>query len=277
MSGTLYLVSTPIGNLEDITLRALRILKEVDLIAAEDTRHTKKLLAHYEIHAPLTSYFEHNKIVKGNYLREKLLEGKDIALVTDAGTPGISDPGEKIAQECILSGIKVVPVPGPAALIASLSISGLSTDRFLFQGFLPKSGKEKKEFLTGLKKEAATLIFYESPYRVKETLKIMLEVFGERRAAVIRELTKIYEDIRRGNLSELAECPFVLKGEFCIVVDGWKGMADKSILKDEDLIKLVNNLQKDKNISLKKAVKQVALENNLSVRTLYQAVIKNKS
>lgn len=220
MFGTLYLVSTPIGNLEDITLRALRILKEVDLIAAEDTRRTRKLLAHYDIHTPLTSYFEHNKIVKGKYLQDLLLNGKNIALVTDAGTPGISDPGEAIVRDSILSGIKVVPVPGPAALIASLSVSGLSTSRFFFYGFLPRKQGQRRNVLEGLKEERSTLVFYESPYRVKETVKIMLEVFGPRQAVIVRELTKFYEEVKRGNLSELAEGDFVAKGEFCIIING---------------------------------------------------------
>ncbi len=220
MSGILYLVSTPIGNLEDITLRAIRILKEVDLIAAEDTRRTRKLLTHYELRTPLTSYFEHNKIVKGKYLQDLLLNGKNIALVTDAGTPGISDPGEDIVRDSILVGIKVVPIPGPTALIASLSVSGLPTNKFFFQGFLPKKPKWKKEILEGLREERSTLIFYESPYRVKETLKTMLEVFGARQAVIVRELTKFYEEIKRGNLDELVKGSFVLKGEFCIIVDG---------------------------------------------------------
>lgn len=220
MQGTLYLVSTPIGNLEDITLRALRILKEVDLIAAEDTRRTRKLLAHYDIHTPLTSYFEHNKIVKGKYLQDLLLSGKNVALVTDAGTPGISDPGEVIVRDSILAGIKVLPIPGPTALIASLSVSGLSTSRFFFHGFLPRKQGQRRNVLEGLKEECSTLVFYESPYRIRETLKAMLEVFGPRQAVIVRELTKFYEEIKRGNLSELAEGDFVLKGEFCIIIAG---------------------------------------------------------
>lgn len=220
MPGTLYLVSTPIGNLEDITLRALRILKEVDLIAAEDTRRTRKLLAHYDVHTPLTSYFEHNKIVKGKYLQDLLLAGKNIALVTDAGTPGISDPGEVIIRDSVLAMIKVVPIPGPTALIASLTVSGLSTSRFFFHGFLPRKQGQKRKVLEELKEERSTLVFYESPYRVKETVKIMLEVFGPRQAVIVRELTKFYEEIKRGNLSELAEGDFVSKGEFCIIING---------------------------------------------------------
>ncbi|MFH1288924.1 MAG: 16S rRNA (cytidine(1402)-2'-O)-methyltransferase [bacterium] len=274
MLGTLYLVSTPIGNLEDITLRALRILKEVDLIAAEDTRHTKKLLTHYEIQTSLTSYFEHNKVVKGKYLQDLLLEGKNIALVTDAGTPGISDPGEKIVRDSILTGIKVVPIPGAVALIASLSVSGLPTNKFFFQGFLPKKTKGKKEILEGLKEECSTLIFYESPYRVKETLKVMLEIFGARPAVIVRELTKFYEEIKRGNLNELAEDPFVPKGEFCIMISGYDAnLSPKKILGDEEIKNLVQNLQKEKGFFLKKAVHQIAKGNNLSSRKVYQLMI----
>ncbi|MDD5772527.1 MAG: 16S rRNA (cytidine(1402)-2'-O)-methyltransferase [bacterium] len=276
MSGTLYLVSTPIGNLEDITLRALRILKEVDLVAAEDTRHTIKLLNHYEISTNLTSYFEHNKTVKGKYLKDLLLEGKNIALVTDAGTPGISDPGEMIVKDCISAGIKVVPVPGPTALIASLSISGLSTDSFLFRGFLPKKTKGIKEVLEGLKEESATLIFYESPHRVKETLKIMAEIFGKRQAVIVRELTKFYEEIKRGSLDELAEIPFVQKGEFCIMVAGRdKSLDQKKVLTDDELKIAVLDLQKEKGLSLKEAVREIAHMNGLSTRDVYQLMIKS--
>lgn len=276
MPGILYLVSTPIGNLEDITLRALRILKEADLIAAEDTRHTIKLLNHYDISTNLTSYFEHNKTVKGKYLLDLLLEGKNIALVTDAGTPGISDPGEMIVKDCVLAGIKVVPVPGPAALIASLSISGLSTGSFLFRGFLPKKPKEIKAVLEGLKDECSTLIFYESPLRVRETLKIMAEIFGGRQAVIVRELTKFYEEIKRGNLEELAEISFVQKGEFCIMVAGCDNSPDpKKVLTDDEIKIAVLDLQKKKDLSLKEAAREIARVNDFSVREVYQLMIKS--
>lgn len=205
MQGTLYIVSTPIGNLKDITLRAIEILKSVDLIAAEDTRHTKILTSHYGINTPLTSYFEHNKITKGDYLIKVLGEGKAIALVSDAGTPGISDPGAHIIKLAIDNNARVEQIPGPSAVIAALVSSGMPTDRFVFEGFLPiKSGARKnrlKEFL-GDKK---TIIFYESPHRLLKTLNDIKEVFGDIQLACMRELTKKFEEIRRENVSALIE------------------------------------------------------------------------
>jgi len=201
--GTLYIVSTPIGNLKDITYRAVETLKSVDLIAAEDTRRTKILTSHYDIKTPLTSYFEYNKITKGDYLIRLLKEGKSVALVSDAGTPGISDPGNHIIKSAIDEGIKIDHIPGPCALVAALVLSGMPTDKFIFEGFLPiKSGARKnrlKSFL-GLKK---TIIFYESPHRLLKTLEDIKEVFGDIKIVCLRELTKKFEEIRRETVSEM--------------------------------------------------------------------------
>ena len=220
--GVLYIVSTPIGNLEDITLRALRTLKEVDLIAAEDTRHTRRLLAHYEIHTPVTSYFEGNQIQKGEKLVARLRAGESVALVSDAGTPTISDPGYRLLIQCIEADIPIVPIPGPSACIAAASVAGLPLHNFVFEGFLsPKSGRRKRQ-LTDLREEKRTLIFYESPHRVISFLQDVLEVFGNRQVSVARELTKKFEEVFRGKVTEamekLQETP--PRGEFTIVIGG---------------------------------------------------------
>jgi len=221
-TGTLYIVSTPIGNLEDITVRALRILSEVDLIAAEDTRKTSILLNHYTIKKPLTSYFEHNEQVKTGWLVGRLKDGENIALVSEAGTPTISDPGFRIVAAAIAADITVVPVPGACAAIAALSASGLPVHRFAFEGFLPPKSGKRKNLLKKIAAEERTLIFYESPYRIQAAIADMLEVLGERRAVVARELTKLHEEFMYGTLSVIAErlCSAVIKGEFTVVVEG---------------------------------------------------------
>lgn len=219
-SGTLYIVATPIGNLEDITLRAIRTLKEVDLIACEDTRHTKKLLNHFQIDRPLTSYFEHNKLTKGDSILRELLSGKNVALVSDAGTPGISDPGYNLVVAAVEKKIVVVPIPGPSAAVSALSAAGLPTDRFVFIGFLPQKEGKKKKLLESLKEEEGTIIFYESPFRVKKTLTLALEIFGDRRAVLAHELTKIYEGFFRGTLSELLKIDLIEKGEWIVLLEG---------------------------------------------------------
>lgn len=220
MSGTLYIVATPIGNLEDITLRAIRILKEVDLIACEDTRHTRKLLNHFQIERPLTSYFEHNKFVKGDALIRDLLSGKDVALVSDAGTPGISDPGFNLVRSAVENGISVIPIPGPSAAVAALSASGLPTDRFLFMGFLSQKEGKKRRLLESLRAEEGTIILYESPFRVKKTLKLLEGIFGERRVVMAHELTKIHEGFLRGTPRALLnrEEAIIEKGEWIILI-----------------------------------------------------------
>ena len=220
--GTLYIVSTPIGNREDITLRALRILKEVDLIAAEDTRHTGLLLKHFGIQAPLTSYFEGNEFKKKEFILSKLMQGERVALVSDAGTPGISDPGFRLVQAAVESRIAIVPIPGPSAMIVALSVSGLPTDAFLFRGFLPHKMKKRRDLLKELADVRETLIFYESPHRIFETLQDISEVLGDREIVLTRELTKIYEEILRGKVSEIQIQigGRKLRGEITLVISG---------------------------------------------------------
>jgi 16S rRNA (cytidine1402-2'-O)-methyltransferase len=220
--GTLYIVSTPIGNREDITLRALRILKEVDLIAAEDTRHTGLLLRHFGIQTPLTSYFEGNESRKKEFILSKLKQGERVALVSDAGTPGISDPGFRLIQIAAENRIAVVPVPGPSAVIAALSVSGLPTDAFLFKGFLPHKSKKREDWLKQLEGVRETLIFYESPHRISETLNDIFEILGDREMVLTRELTKIYEEVLRGKVSEIQTQigERRLKGEITLVISG---------------------------------------------------------
>lgn len=220
--GTLYLVGTPIGNLEDITYRAVRILSEVDLIAAEDTRHTIKLLNHLNISKPMISYHDNNRISRAKELTEKLKEGLNIALVSDAGMPSISDPGEELVSMAVSQGINVTVVPGPSASLTALIMSGLPSDRFAFEGFLPQKHSDRVKFLETIKNEERTLIFYEGPHRVKSMLADVLKVFGDRKASVLRELTKVHEEAIRGTLSGII-AHFVVnepRGEFVIVVEG---------------------------------------------------------
>jgi 16S rRNA (cytidine1402-2'-O)-methyltransferase len=222
IKGTLYIVSTPIGNLEDMTLRALRVLKEVNLIAAEDTRRTGLLLKHFEIETPLTSYFEGNEIKKRDFILSKLTNGDSIALVSDAGTPGISDPGFRLIQKAIEEEIPIVPIPGPSAVIAALSVAGLPTDAFLFRGFLPHKSKKRRDLLQELEGMRETLVFYESPYRILETLQDIFDILGDREVVLARELTKAYEEILRGRLSEIQRqiAGRKLKGEITLVISG---------------------------------------------------------
>lgn len=219
-AGILYIVATPIGNLEDMTFRAVRVLGEVDLIAAEDTRHTRKLLTHFGISRPLVSYFDHNQQIKGQQIIAALADGKNVALVSDAGTPCISDPGYQLVRDAAAAGVTVIPLPGGCAAIAALSASGLPTDEFTFVGFLPNRQGKRRERLSGLAAEPRLLVFYEAPHRLAATLSDMADLFGDRNAVVARELTKIYEEIARGRLPELAsrftETP--ARGEVVILV-----------------------------------------------------------
>ena len=221
-TGTLYVVSTPIGNLEDITLRALRILKEVDLIAAEDTRRTGLLLKHFGIEKPLTSYFEGNELKKREFILSRLTEGSNVSLVSDAGTPGISDPGFRLIRLAIENEIPVVPIPGPSAVITALSIAGLPTDAFFFKGFLPHKAKKRRDLLSELVDVRETLVFYESPHRISETLQDILDRMGDREMVLARELTKVYEEVLRGRVSEIQQQigSRKLKGEITLVVSG---------------------------------------------------------
>ena len=225
MPGVLYIIATPIGNLEDLTFRALRILKEVDLIAAEDTRHSRRLLDHYGIKTPLTSYHEHNERSKARHLVERLQRGENIALISDAGTPLLSDPGQRLVQEASGVGISVSPVPGPSALVAALSASGLSMERFAFEGFLPAKGKERREKLQSLCAESRTLVFYEAPHRLKESLADIAVIFGARQMVLAREMSKVHEEFLRGSpgdlITELAERE--VRGELTLVIAGATG------------------------------------------------------
>ncbi len=227
--GILYVVATPIGNLKDITLRALDVLKEADLIAAEDTRHTKILTGRYDIKTPLTSYYEHNKITKGEYLIKLLKEGKDIALVSDAGTPGVSDPGAHIINLAIRNGIAVVGIPGPAAFVLGLILSGMPTDKFIFEGFLPSKSGARKKRLSQFKDEKRTVIFYESCHRISKTLYDILEEMGDIRISIMRELTKKYEEILRNKVSVLIEhfSRTKPKGEFLVALNPREALSGK--------------------------------------------------
>jgi 16S rRNA (cytidine1402-2'-O)-methyltransferase len=225
MSGILYIVATPIGNLEDITLRALRVLKEVDVVAAEDTRHTQILLSHYGIQTPLTSYHEHNERAKAEDLVKRLLDGEDIALVSDAGTPTISDPGFRLIVRAVHAGIRIIPLPGASALTAVLSASGLPTDRIVFEGFLPAKKKQRQEKLQTLRDEARTLVFYEAPHRLAEALNDVHELLGDREAVLAREVSKVHEEFLRGRVSELIRVlrRREIRGEATLIIGGSAG------------------------------------------------------
>lgn len=235
MPGILYIVATPIGNLDDITLRALRILKEVDVVAAEDTRHTQILLRHHDIHKPLTSYHEHNERAKSQELITRLERGQNIALVSDAGTPAISDPGFRLVVQAIRAGVRIIPIPGASAVTAVLSGSGLPTDRFVFEGFLPAKKKQRRERLQTLRDERRTLIFYEAPHRLKEALGDILELLGNRDAVLAREVSKVHEEFLRGPVSELirALASGDVRGEVTLIISGSAGASRVN----EDLLK----------------------------------------
>lgn len=275
MKGTLYLVATPIGNLEDITIRALNVLKEVDLIAAEDTRHTLGLLNHFEISKPLISYYKETEKIKSPILVEKLLNGKNIALVSDAGTPGISDPGEEIVKEAIKNDIKIVPIPGACAFVNALIPSGMNTREFSFIGFLSANKKEKKDKLEELKYETKTLIFYEAPHKLSNTLEAMLEILGDRNIVLARELTKIHEEFIRGKISTIIEQIVDTKGEFVIIVEGNNiSKKDKEIL-DLNELTLEDHYKYYENtgISKKEIIKKIAKDRNVNKNEIYQYFI----
>ena len=269
--GTLYIVATPIGNLEDITLRAINILKEVDLIAAEDTRHTLKLLNHLEISKPLISYHRHNEDVKTDILIKELKQGKQIALVSDAGTPGICDPGEEVIKKCIEEDIPVVSITGACAMINALICSGLDTKEFIFIGFLPLNKKNRKEKLEEIKNTAKTMILYEAPHKLETTLKDLKEIIGDRKIVLARELTKIHEEYIRENIDVLIEKAKDLKGEIVLLIEG----AEKK--EENDLLKL--SLQEhyayyaEKGLSKKEIIKQIAKDRNVSKNEIYQQFI----
>lgn len=278
MAGKLYLCATPIGNLEDITLRVLRVLEEVDLIAAEDTRNSIKLLNHYEIKTPMTSYHEFNKIEKAYQLVEKLQEGMNIALITDAGTPGISDPGEELVKIAYEAGIEVTSLPGPAACITALTLSGLSTRRFAFEAFLPKDKKERKRILEELQKETRTIILYEAPHHLIKTLEELREALGNRRITLCRELTKKYEEGQRTTIDEVLEYykDKEPRGEYVLVLEGkTKEEVEEERKKEWEPLSLEEHMQlyEQKGISYKEAMKLVAKDRGVSKRDIYQALL----
>ena len=264
--GKLYICPTPIGNLEDITLRTLRILGEVDLIACEDTRHSLKLLNHYDIKKPLTSYHEHNIREKGPELIHKLLEGQNIALITDAGMPGISDPGEDIIKMAIEEGIEVVGLPGPSASITALVVSGLATDKFAFEGFLPSKKRDRIRELEELVKEKRTTIFYESPHRLLASLSDILEKLGNRKIAIIRELTKLHEEIYRGDFKGAIQKfeASQVKGELVIIVEGNKEVEEITVDIQEELKKHIES-----GMTMKDAIKTVSKEYKIPKNKVY--------
>ena len=272
--GMLYLVPTPIGNLEDMTFRAIRILKEVDLIAAEDTRNTKKLCNYFEITTQLVSYHEHNKEASGKQLIQQLLDGQKIALVSDAGMPAISDPGYEIVSEALKHQLTVVPLPGANAALTALIASGIATQPFYFYGFLQRAKKEKKVELEVLKKQKSTLILYESPHRLKETLQLLVQTFGDRQMAVCRELTKKFEEFVRGTAEELLEwCQDgEVRGEFCLIIEGSKEEeAAESHWWEELSINAHVNHYIEKGNKSKEAIKLAAVDRNVPKRDVYSA------
>lgn len=268
--GTLYIVATPIGNLEDITLRAIKVLKEVDVIAAEDTRHTLKLLNHFEISKPLISYHRHNEEIKSDILIEKLQSGQNLALVSDAGTPGICDPGEEIIKKCIDFGIDIVPIPGACAMINSLICSGISTKEFTFLGFLPLNKKLRKCKLEEIEKSNKTIIFYEAPHKISATLKDLKQVLDcDRKVVLAREITKIYEEFVRGNIDDLIEKAEDLKGEIVIIIEGSNKVFEENELNNLTLEEHYKFYEK-KGFIKKDIIKMVAKDRNLSKNEVYK-------
>ena len=280
MSGKLYLCATPIGNLEDITLRVLRTLKEVDLIAAEDTRNSIKLLNHFDIKTPMTSYHEYNKIDKAYVLINKMQEGQNVALITDAGTPGISDPGEELAAMCYEAGIEVTSLPGPAACITALTLSGLPTRRFAFEAFLPADKKERKQILEELKNETRTIILYEAPHRLVRTLEELKEMLGNRRMTLCRELTKKHETAFHSTIDDLilyyqtekplGECVLVIEGRSRKEMEEEQKASWEKITIEEHM-----ELYENKGHSRKEAMKLVANDRGMTKRDVYQYLINN--
>ena len=281
-NGTLYLCATPIGNLDDITVRCLNTLRECDMIACEDTRHSLKLLNHFDIHKPLTSYYEHNKKEKGEYIVSELKSGKNVALVTDAGTPAISDPGEDLVRMCIEEGIRVVPVPGAVALINALIISGQNTTRFAFEGFLSVNKKNRFEHLEAVADDTRTLIFYEAPHKLTRTLADMKKYFGNRRISIVRELTKIHEECVYTTFDEAIEYYKTNnpKGEYVLIIEG------VSIeQKEAEAQREFENLTVTEHVNMlisggmdkKEAIKKAASERGISKREVYNEFVKEET
>lgn len=278
MAGKLYLCATPIGNLEDITYRVLRILKEVDLIGAEDTRHSIRLLNYFDIKTPMTSYHEYNKVDKAKYLVNEMLAGKNIALITDAGTPGISDPGEELVRQCIEAGVEVSSVPGPAACITALTMSGQPTRRFAFEAFLPADKKERALVLEELKEETRTIIIYEAPHHLLKTLKELYEVLGDRSITLCKELTKVHENAEKSTLAALVEKYEVTepKGEHVLVIAGktFKEKENARIMSFLEMsIEEHMELYLSQGMDKKEAMKAVAKDRGVSKRDIYDALL----
>ena len=273
--GTLYLVATPIGNLEDITLRALRVLREVDLIASEDTRHTKKLLSRYDIHTPLLSYYKGKEIERGETIISCLEQGDDVALVSDAATPGISDPGAILVKMAQAKGLHVVPLPGPSALASVLSVSGLTGTSYLFVGFLPSKAGQRKKFLQSMSSSRAAIVFYESPRRILKTLTDCLEILGGQRHVIIgRELTKIHEEIMHGPLADVRDVlqkREALKGEFAVIIEGISGQEKPPA---KELPELLRWYRDEARLSLRDAVKTIAGDLGLPRSEVYKEALK---
>ena len=274
MKGILYIVATPIGNLEDITIRAIRILKEVALIAAEDTRQTLKLLNHYEISKPLISYHRHNEEIKSDILLEKLENGEDIALVSDAGTPGICDPGEEIIKKAIEKGITIIPIPGACAMINALIASGIDTKEFTFLGFLPTNKKNREEKLNQIEKSSRTIILYEAPHKMKNTLIDLQKTLKNRKVVLARELTKIHEEFIREDIGEILKKIDNLKGEMILIIEGNK--SEEKIENDLNKLSLEEHFNFYKNMGLEKKeiIKKIAKDRNVNKNEIYMHFIK---
>lgn len=280
MAGKIYLVATPIGNLSDISIRAVDTLKNVDIIACEDTRNTIKLLNHFEIKAPLTSYHEYNKIDKAYELCEKVKTGKNIAFVSDAGMPAISDPGYELVDIAYKEGLNVTVIPGASAVVSALAISGISSRRFSFEGFLPSDKNEKKEILTELSQESRTIILYEAPHRLLKTLKELFECLGDRKISIVRELTKLHEEVIRGNLGKIIadyeSCEIAVKGEYVLVIEG-KSLLEKRSERQKSFEEISIKEHFDKYILMgldkKEAMKAVAKDRGIQKREVYKELI----
>ena len=277
MAGKIYLVATPIGNLSDISIRAVDTLKNVDIIACEDTRNTIKLLNHFEIKAPLTSYHEYNKIDKAYELCEKVKTGKNIAFVSDAGMPAISDPGYELVDIAYKEGLNVTVIPGASAVVSALAISGISSRRFSFEGFLPSDKNEKKEILTELSQESRTIILYEAPHRLLKTLKELFECLGDRKISIVRELTKLHEEVIRGNLGKIIadyeSCDIAVRGEYVLVIEG-KSLLEKRSERQKSFEEISIKEHFDKYILIgldkKEAMKAVAKDRGIQKREVYK-------
>lgn len=275
-NGILYIVATPIGNLEDITLRAINVLENVDLIAAEDTRHTLKLLNHLKISKPMVSYHRHNERLRVDVLLKELKDGKDIALVSDAGTPGICDPGEEIIKKCIEEKIKVIPIPGACAMINALIASGIDTSEFTFWGFLPLNKKNRKNKLEEIKNSNKTIILYEAPHKLKNTLNDLKDILKDRQVVIAREITKIHEEYIRGTVDEIFKIVDNLKGEMILIID-----KNENIIKEEDDL---NNLTleehyefyKNQGLEKKEIIKKIAKDRNVSKNEIYKMFINKE-